>query len=356
KELNIDEKNVLFVYGKGSIKKNNIYNEVKNNLKNHNVIELNNIKPNPDLNKVFEGIKLCKENNIEAVLAVGGGSVIDTSKAIAASYYVNDVWDLFEQKENIEKALPIYTILTISATGSEMNGNSVITNEKENKKWAIRNILLNPKITIIDPSIQKTLPKIQTANGAMDTLSHIMEFYFTFETEETMIALNESLMKSTIKATDILLNNPEDYHARENLCWCATLALNGISGTMGNGGEWQCHLIEHGLSAFKKDLDHGKGLSIIFPAWINYVHNNKPIFKRWAKEIWNKDNVEDALIEMKNKFKSWGLPISLNEVNIYEKDIDEIVDIIIKSPPRNSFIKELNKDDYKKILISCLKV
>lgn len=352
----IKEKKVLLVYGQNSIKQNGVYNIVTESLKNNNIVffELNNVKPNPDLNKVNEGIKLALKNDVDAIVAVGGGSVIDTSKAISAGYFVDNVWDLFENKIELKKALPIYVVLTISATGSEMNGNSVITNEKENKKWSIKNQLLYPKVSIIDPEIQINLPKIQTANGAMDALSHVMEFYFTANDEETIISINEALMKSIVISADKLMINKEDYSARENLAWSATLALNGLCGTMLDGGEWQCHLIEHGISAFNNNISHAEGLAIIFPSWINYVHDNKPIFKRWAKNVWNKNNVDDAIIEMKNKFKSWGLPTSLQDVGIYEKDIDAIVSIIMKAPKRYSKIKDLEEKDYKKILINCL--
>lgn len=225
-------KNILVTYGGSSIKKNGIYDEAISILKSKekNVYELSGITPNPRLDKVYEGIKICKDNNIDFILAIGGGSVIDCSKAIAMGAETDiDVWDFYTKKETPKKTLPLGVILTISATGSEMNPSSVITNWETKEKLGTTS--QNPKFSILDPTYTYTVPKNQMIYGSIDILAHLFEQYFSRPDEENLTdSLCETAIKTVIKNLDIALKNPQDYNSRANLMWCSTMALNRILG------------------------------------------------------------------------------------------------------------------------------
>lgn len=330
-------KKVLMLYGKTSIFKNGVYDQAVQSLKNSEIefVELGGIKPNPVLSKVMEGIELCKKENIEGILAIGGGSVIDSGKAIGAGYYISDdIWSIFDGRKGAEKSLPVFTILTISATGSEMNPFGVITKEEENKKWAFRSGVPSfPKVSIIDPSVQATLPREQTVNGAVDALSHIFEYYFDGSKEsEIQDEIAESMMKVIMKHVQVLINNPADYDSRAQLAWCATLALNGSTAIGRNFGDWSSHTLEHSLSVFY-DIAHGAGLAIMFPAWMKYVYkNNISKYVRFAEKIFDiKTGSDDeralkGIEELKKFYRRIGAPVSLKEIGIAEKDINKLVD------------------------------
>lgn len=225
-------KNILITYGGGSIKKNGIYDDVIKILKSKgkNICELSGITPNPRLDKVYEGINICKENNIDFILAIGGGSTIDCSKAIAMGAKNDiDVWEFYQKKSVPQNILPIGVILTISATGSEMNPSSVITNWKTNEKLSTASEY--PKFSILDPTYTYTVPRNQLIYGAIDTLSHLFEQYFSLPDKENLTdSLCEATIKTVIKNLDIALKNPKDYNARANLMWCSTMALNRVLG------------------------------------------------------------------------------------------------------------------------------
>lgn len=319
-------KRILLLYGGGSIKKNGVYDTVVKSLKDNNIVfvEHSGVVPNPVLSHANEGIELCKRNNLEAILAVGGGSVIDEAKSIAAGFYLNNLWDAFERKEEIKDALPVFTILTISGTGSEMNPFAVLTNEFEKKKWNIGATCLYPRATIIDPRIQMSLPWHQTVNGGIDAISHILEYYFNSTVQEVSISISEALIRTIVLCLDKLQVNQYDYPARANLAWAATLALNGFVGSS-TIGEWAAHRIEHGISALYPEIAHGAGLAVVFPAWISYTRKTNPSqYERFAKNVWNSNSLDDALTVMKSKYSSWGAPISLRELNIPKEKIGEI--------------------------------
>lgn len=317
---------VLLLAGSGSIKSNGVYEQTLNSLKTNcvEVVEHWGVSPNPILSHANSGIALCKKEKVQAILAVGGGSVIDEAKSIAAGFYLEDLWASFERAADIKNALPIFTILTLSGTGSEMNPYAVLTNEVEQKKWNIGSPLLYPKATVIDPSVQMSLPWHQTVNGGIDAISHIMESYFSSTDQETSISMAESLIKSIIKSLDALMIDEMNYEARANLAWAATLALNGTIGSS-TMGEWSAHRIEHGISALYPHIAHGAGLAVVFPAWIEYTKDKNPTqYQRFAREIWNCDSIEEAIAAMKNKFSNWKAPISLRNLNIPE---DRIADL-----------------------------
>lgn len=339
-------KRIVLVAGKESIKKNGVYNQLK--LQGLDVTECWGVQANPTLKKVNEIIKIAKEKKAEAILAVGGGSVIDTAKAVAAGIFVDDVWQLFVDFKPIKKALPLFTVLTISATGSEMNGGAVITNEEEKKKWHIFGPALYPIVSVVDPKVQTSLPWNQTANGAVDALAHIMEFYFCGKGDEITLSIDETLMKEIIKATDILKKDEHDLAARSNLAWAATLALNGLSGSMLGGGDWSSHGIEHGISAYDNKVAHGTGLAIVFPSWIAEVKDKNPIiFKRWAKNVWGKDNTDEAIKAMKDKFLEWEVPISLIDIGLQDNTEDILK--LIRTPLGQ--VKTLNEKEIRSILV-----
>jgi hypothetical protein len=253
----------------------------------------------------------------------------------------------------IEKALPVFTVLTISATCSEMDPFAVLTNETENKKWNIEGAALYPKVSIIDPSVQVTLPWEQTVYGAIDALSHIMEFYFQGKGEEPTLSLDETLIHNIFKSVDKLKDNRSDYSVRATLAWSAVLALNGFSGAGLYGGDWACHTIEHGISALHPQVAHGAGLAVVFPAWIKYIHPlNEPQFLRWAKNIFGKNNVESAVQALKEKYRSWGAPVSLRDLNISKDEIPEIIEIILQANTIRNIgnIKNLDFNDLYEIL------
>lgn len=353
-------KNILLAYGGGSIKKNGIYDKVIGilNAENKNVFELSNIMPNPRKEKVYEGIKICKEKNVDFILAVGGGSVIDCAKAISVGAKTDkDFWKAFYINHEVAtQAIPLATILTLSATGTEMDAGSVITDWETHIKTHYSSQMISPKFSILDPTYTYTLPTEQTIYGSVDILAHVFEQYFSSPEESNLSDnLSEAIIKNVIENLEIAINEPTNYIARSNLMWCSTMALNGIIG-LGKDQDWNCHRIEHALSGIY-DIAHGEGLAILFPAWMEYVYKKGiPRFKRYAINIWNvttdgKTDEEiawEGIVKTKEYFKKIGAPVSLTEVNIPKEDIDKIASQSILDE-NGSYIK-ITKEDAKKIL------
>lgn len=351
---------VLLVYGGGSIKKNGIYDQVIEELNKSKIdyTELSGIAPNPRIKSVREGVKICKADQIDLVLAVGGGSVIDASKLIAAgAKYTGDSWDFMINQAKIAEALPLGCVLTLSATGSEMNGNAVITNWDTQEKLAVTSDKIYPKFSILDPTYTYTVPNNQTAYGSVDIISHVFEQYFS-KTPSTPIqnGFSETLLKTVIKFTPIALENPEDYDARANLMLANTLALNGLIG-MGKEEDWATHMIEHELSAVY-DIPHGAGLAIIFPNWMKYVmEQDLTVFKRFAFQVWDVNPINKADIaaesikRTQSFFRNIGAPTTLSDVNIKEDRLKEIAEKTIQhmGGPLGSF-KKLEMEDVYNIL------
>lgn len=345
-------KKVLLLAGKGSIKANGVYDKIITSLKNENIewVEMWGVQANPTLEKVNETIAFARQNHIDAVLAVGGGSVIDSSKAVAVGYYLEDLWPFMQRKVQAEKALPLYTILTISATGSEMNSGFVITNTETKQKWGGGSPLLFPKVSIVDPTIQFSLPWDQTVNGGLDAIAHILEYYFVDPEAVATREVDKALIKTIISMVDRLKENSQDYTARASLAWSATLALNGISGIGMNGGDWACHTIEHALSALYPKIAHGAGLGVIFPAWIEYMVFKYPEkFTDWF-EVWGADNSITGLVAMRNKIREWGNPVSLRDLCIHKDDLGKITDKIMEFPTIGAASK-FNREDIEAILL-----
>lgn len=354
--------NILITYGRGSIKKNGIYDTVLQILKDANktVFELGGIMPNPRTEKVYEGISICKKYNIDFVLAVGGGSVIDCTKAIVAGAKMNDdFWQtLFIERQSLTDALPFGTVLTMAATGSEMNSGGVITNWAENLKIGYNNPLLYPKFSILDPVYTYTLPKDQMVFGCVDILSHLFELYFSTPDESNVSdSIAEALMKSVIENLNAALVDPKDYNARGNLLWASSLALNGVA-RVGKTEDWMGHQIEHALSAFY-DIPHGAGLAIVHPAYLKYIYKNKlEKFARFAENIWQIDTdgrtLEDkariGIEKIITYFKGIGAPTTLKEVGIPVDAIDKIIEKVNIFPTSYA---SLTREDVKQILLDC---
>lgn len=347
----------LLCTGGGSIKKSGLYDKVIRSLKENGIeyIELSGIQANPRLSLVYEGIKLCRENKLDFILGVGGGSVIDTAKAIAVGVpYEGDVWDFYSMKKMPEKALPVGDILTIPATGTEASISSVITNEKGMYKRGLNTELIRPVFSILNPELTYTLPDYQTACGACDMMAHIMERYFTnVENVDLTDRLCEAILKTIINNTPIALKDKTNYAARAEIMWAGTNAHNGLLDP-GRIGDWASHGIEHELSALY-DIAHGAGLAIVFPAWMKYVYkHNINRFVQFAVRVWDVDlsfeSSEAIALEGINRmmefFKKIGLPVTLSDANITEDKIEEMADKCTNKDTKTvgNFVK-LNKQD-----------
>jgi len=328
---------ILLHYGGGSIKKSGLYDRVTKSLKDAGIeyIELGGVKPNPRLSLVYEGIELCRKNNIDFILAVGGGSVIDSAKGIAAGmYYDGDVWDLYTRKGRAEKALPVGVILTIPAAGSESSGASVITKEEGQLKRDIGYDFLRPQFAILNPEICFTLPPYQIACGAADIMAHIMERYFTNTPHvELTDRLSEATMTTVINNVPKVLKKPDDYDAFAEVMWAGTFAHNDMLGT-GREEDWASHNIEHELSGIY-DIAHGAGLAIIFPAWMKYVYkHNLNRFVQFAVRVWKVEQdfsdpektALEGIARTEAFFRSIGLPVRLSEAGIGEDRFEEMAD------------------------------
>lgn len=327
---------VLLVYGGGSIKRIGLYDRIvellnKNNIKHY---ELSGVEPNPRVNTVKKGIEICRENDINVILPVGGGSTIDCAKAIAAGYYYNgDVWDLVLHSNLVKAALPIITVLTLAATGSEMDCFAVISKEETKDKLEIDSLLLYPKYSILDPENTFSVSAYQTACGTADIMSHLFEVYFNGVEgtyfQERMI---EGMLKTCVHYGPIACKNPEDYDARANLMWTASWAINGFV-ACGKSGPWPAHSIEHQLSAYY-DITHGYGLAIITPVLMKYILNEKTagIFASYGRNVFGIDSglpdmdiAVKAIEKTKELFQGMGLHGSLRDLGINTQEKFEVM-------------------------------
>ncbi|WP_414055959.1 iron-containing alcohol dehydrogenase [Macrococcus equi] len=354
-------KNILLTYGGGSIKKSGLYDRVIKLLDGYNIYELAGIEPNPRLSTVKKGVQIVKENKIDFILAVGGGSVIDGTKLIAAASTTDvDPWDIVTRKASVERAIPFGTILTISATGSEMNSGSVITNWETNEKLGWGSPHVYPKFSLLNPELLFTLPQNQTANGIIDSMSHLLEQYFNEATNtEIGDAMISGVMKAIMKAGPIAMEQPENYEARETTMLGATVALNGYL-RLGYVGDWATHNLEHAVSAVY-DIPHGVGLAIIFPEWMRYVSKKKPErFVKFAEDVFgidddtsNEDKINDAIDAISDFWSSLGAPTKLSQVGVKEEDLEVFADKTLIYGPFGNFYK-LEKDDIMAIYKAAL--
>lgn len=328
---------ILIVFGQASAKNSGLLDEIEKNLIENGIkfYEFGGIRPNPVDGPVREGIRLCREESIQGILAVGGGSVIDTAKAIAAGVeYDGDFWDFFSGKALPDSALPIGVVLTIPAAGSEGSGNSVITKEDELKKVSIRtDYVLRPKFALLNPELTFNLPPYQTACGIVDMIAHILERYFTpTQGADVSDRISEGIIKAIIRNSPIVMKSPDDYNARANIMWAGTLAHNGICGC-GKVEDWGCHGMEHEISALY-GVAHGAGLSVILLAYMRYILDRKPqrladlgryIFDYWGEDDSVRGAALSALDNFERFFKSIGMPTTFAELGIENPDIDLLV-------------------------------
>ena len=330
-------KKVLMVYGLGSVKKSGIYDQVVDSLKDAGIeiIEFPGVKSNPVLSHALKGIDIARKEDVDVVLAVGGGSVIDTAKTIAVGAKTSgDVWDYFTRTKTIQNALPVLTVVTISASASEMNQAAVITKEEGASKFSIRSPFIQPKTSILDPTALFTLAPAYSAYSAVDAITHMLEGYFNNREPHSPLQdrLVEGLIKTIMESTEAILKNPADYDARANMMWAATLAFNGLT-TAGMGMiSLPAHMIEHSLSAIY-DIAHGAGLSIVLPGWMFWYIEKDPVkFARLGRELFgieDDDNLKagiEGISRLKEWFSSIGSPVSLGEAKIPGEDIEKIAE------------------------------
>lgn len=333
---NLGAKRVLVVYGGGSAVRSGLLDRVMDSLKSSGLFTftLGGVQPNPTDPKVTEGIEICRNNNVDAVLAVGGGSVIDTAKAIAAgAVYDGFFWDFWEGKKVIENALPIGVVLTIPAAGSEGSGNSVITLTPDMRKISLRtDFWLRPKFALLNPELTFTLPPYQTAAGIVDMMAHILERYFSPTSDvETTDRVSEGLLMAIMEEAPKVMSEPDNYQARANIMWSGTLAHNGVCGC-GRVEDWSSHGMEHELSALY-GVTHGAGLAVVFPAYLTFMSRHKPqkvaqLATRVLGVADKGDTTETALegVErLKSFFRSIGMPVTLQELGVENPDIPELV-------------------------------
>jgi len=362
-ELNQYGKNILLVYGKSSIKKIGLYDKVIAILKecNKNVVELAGINSNPRFSQVMEGARLVRENKIDLILAVGGGSVIDCAKGISmAAYCTEDPWQKYwiNREPLANPVVPVATILTMAGTGSEMNSGSVITNEEKHVKQGVVMPLwlMTPKFSILNPEYTYSVPRLQMVSGIYDTFSHLMEQYCSGDDDCTTDYLIEGLMRSLIVSARKALINQEDYEARSNIMWCATMGLNRILG-VSKKQDWECHNIEHQLGAYT-DCPHGVGLAIISPSYFREVYKyGLHRFVRFAKTIWEvPDNFgtdDEIALEGIRRFESFihelGMPHTLREIGATEDMLPKIAKTALKAGGYHT----ITEDEILKILKAC---
>jgi alcohol dehydrogenase YqhD (iron-dependent ADH family) len=357
-------KRVLLTYGGGSIKKIGLYDHVKELLKDFEITELSGIQPNPKYDpSVLDGVRLCKENNIDVILAVGGGSVLDCSKAIAAgAKYDGDPWDLISYKVKAQAALPIVDILTLAATGSEYDCGGVISRTETNDKIGYLDPLLFPVCSFLDPRYTFSVSKKQTAAGCADAMNHIMEQYFCEDSTLLNDGFCEAGLKSLMVNAKACLENPEDYRARAEMMFACTLGCNGIYALGNSPSGWPCHGIEHALSAYY-DITHGEGLAIITPRWMRHILSEKTIdrFVKYGINVFGIDAslskqeiAEKAIDATYNFFESINIPMHLREVGIDDSRIDEMAHHIAVNEGLEHAYAPLTEQDIKEILVESL--
>ncbi len=351
-------KKVLLHYGGGSVKRNGVYEAVTASLNKEDIdyIELSGVEANPKSGLVYKGIELCRREGVDFILAMGGGSVIDSAKAIGMGVpYGGDFWDFFSGKAPIERSLPVGVVLTIPAAGSEGSNSAVITHEEGNLKWGIpKSDVVRPKFAVMDPKYTFTLPAYQTACGITDMIAHICERYFTNTPYvEITDRLCEALLLAIIDAAPKVISNPLDYEARATLMWAGMLAHNNLCG-VGREQDWGSHQMEHELSSLN-DCAHGAGLAVIMPAWMEYVMaHDVARFEKFALRVWGVSPAEggtpetaakEGIARFRSFLKSIGMPLTLGELNVSEADFPAIAQHRrIKGYPMGAFVKIYEED------------
>ena len=357
-------KKVLLTYGGGSIKKIGLYQKVLELLKGFEIVELSGIQPNPKYDpSVLEGVRLCKGHKVDVILSVGGGSVLDCSKAIATgACYDGDPWDLISYKVKAQASIPIVDIITLAATGSEFDPGGVISRTETNDKIGYVDRLNYPKVSFLDPTYTFTVSKKQTAAGIADAMNHTMEQYFAEDTTLLNDGFCESMLRSLMVNGRKCLENPEDYTARAEMMLCCTYGCNRILSLGNSQSGWPCHGIEHALSAYY-DITHGEGLAIITPRWMKHILSERtlPRFVKYGINVFGIDSTLDsweiarnAIDETYAFFESIGIPMHLREVGIDDSRLDEMAHhIAVNEGLENAYVP-LDEKAIKEILVASL--
>lgn len=357
-------KRVLMTWGGGSIKRSGLYDQVKSILKDKEIYELPGIEPNPKYDpSVLEGVRICKEKNIDVILSVGGGSVLDCTKAIAGAACSDaDPWDVITMKVPTLKAIPIVDIITLAATGSEYDRGGVISRTETNDKLAYFSDLVFPAVSFIDPTYTFTLPVRQTLAGVSDCINHIMEQYFCGEHIMMNDAFMEGAIKSLMKNVRIVLKDPENYEARAEIFYATTLGCNGIYALGNSASGWPMHAIEHALSGHY-DINHGEGLAIVTPRWMKHILNERTLerFVAFGTGVFGIDPslpemeiAEKAIKAIHDFYLEIGIPMTLREVGIDGSRIDEMAHHVAVNEGLENAWAPLYEDDIAAILRDCL--
>jgi len=350
---------VLVHYGSDRVKISGLLGRIEDSLQESGLsaVELGGVAPNPRLELVRRGIDLCREEKVDAILCVGGGSVIDSAKGIAAGVLYNgDVWDFYTDKATPSDALPLGVVLTIPAAGSESSPGSVVTKPESRQKFYFNAQCVRPRFAILNPELTFSLPPFQTAAGAADIMAHIMERYFTREPNVDLTdRLCEAALRTIIRNVPKVLADPEDYASRAEIMWTGTIAHNDLLGT-GRVDDWSSHDIEHELSA-QYDVTHGAGLAVIFPAWMRYVNGEDPDrFVQFATRVWNVEYkaddrqamIDEGIKKLRDFFSLIGLPTSLKELGVEDQRYDQMARQALRHGSLGNF-KKLNQKDVVEI-------
>ena len=352
-------KKVLLCYGSERIKRDGLFATVSNSLGEQGVqyVECGGIVSNPVISKVRKAIALARTHQVDAILSVGGGSVLDSSKAIAAGIrYDGDVWDLFIGKGSINAALPVFDILTLAATGSEMNNGAVVTNEETREKFAIGSVHTFPTVSIVNPALMQTVSRDYLVYSAADIIAHCIEGYFTAKEQPRFHSrMVEAIINTVIETTEILLENPQDYHARAEFAWAATQALNGLIYAGTAGFSYPNHMIEHSLSALF-NVPHGAGLSVIMPAWMKWYHSRNPEqFQRFAQHVFGVDTPDQGIAALEQWFDKIGTPTRLSQLGITEADLPKTIENVLGNAKWFGIAEIYTQDVVTTILNNALK-
>ncbi len=351
-------KKVLLCYGSERIKHDGLFAVVVKSLDSHQVqfVECGGIVSNPVISKVRQAIALARAENVDAILSVGGGSVLDSAKAVAAGVpYQGDVWDLFIGKAQIDTALPVFDILTLAATGSEMNSGAVVTNEDTKEKFAIGSVQLFPRVSIVNPALMQTVSRNYLVYSAADIIAHCIEGYFTASVQPRFHSrMVEAIINTVMETTEALLKDPTDYHARSEFAWASTQALNGLIYAGTSGFSYPNHMIEHALSALF-NVPHGAGLSVVMPAWMKwYQQHNAAQFERFAKHIFGKSTAEEGIAALEKWFDSIGTPTRLSQLGIHQSDLPAVIENVLGNARYFGIAETYTPDVVQTILQSAL--
>ncbi|HCY84664.1 MAG TPA: NADH-dependent alcohol dehydrogenase [Desulfobacteraceae bacterium] len=321
---------VLILYGSDRIKTDGLFDRVTASLKKQGITfeSVGGVISNPLVGLVREAVDVVKKNNLQGILAVGGGSVLDSAKAVAAgAKHDGDVWDFFVGKAEVKEALPVFSVMTLAATGSEMNPYGVVTNSETQQKYPIGSPLLFPKVSVINPDLMATVTPEYLAYSAVDIYSHCLDLYFTASFLPVYTAaLIENILETVMRTTGVLMNDPKDYHARGEFAWAATMALNGNTFAGVEGNSYDTHMIEHAMGALY-NVPHGAGLAVVLPAWMEEIKDQKPErFERFARKIFNSADGDEGISKLTQWFTSIGAPVTFAQAGLPEDAVDPIAE------------------------------